>query len=208
MAEIIIWTTLAGLAMPLGGLLACMEKMQPRWLEEELRHAVIAFGGGILLAAISLVLVPQGILHLSPWTVASAMLLGGIAFLFLDEFLTRSKTPASQLVAMLSDFIPEAMALGAAFISMHSIGLLLALLIGLQNVPEGFNAYRELMKSGRFSSRRIILAFTALAAAGPIAGILGWFFLTDRPLLLHFIMLFAAGGILYLIFQEIAPQAR
>jgi len=33
----------------------------------------------------------------------------------LDVFLHKMNTPASQLAAMLSDFIPESIALGAAF---------------------------------------------------------------------------------------------
>ena len=52
---------------------------------------------------------------------------------------------AAQLVAMVSDFVPEAMAMGAMFASGEAAGPLLAVLRGLQNLPEGFNAYRELM---------------------------------------------------------------
>jgi len=206
--EIILWTSLAGLAMPFGALIARFEHIQPRWLEEELRHAVIAFGGGVLLCAVALVLVPEGVRGLSPFLVIVAMMSGGGVFLFLDEFLNRHKTPASQLVAMLSDFIPEAMALGATFAAERSIGLLLALLIASQNLPEGFNSYRELVAGGRISKAKIIIGFLLLAVAGPLAGIAGWLFLSSHPDALHFIMLFAAGGILYLMFQDIAPQAK
>ena len=208
LSEIIVFTALAGLAIPLGGLIACVERIRPNWLEEEFRHTLTAFGGGVLLSAVSLVLVPEGIRGLSwPW-VAIAMLAGGLAFLFLDESLSRRGTPAAQLVAMLSDFIPEALALGAAFASQHSIGLLLALLIGLQNLPEGFNAYRELTGGGRLSKRRTLCGFVLLAALGPLAGVSGRLFLAEHSVVLHLLMLFAAGGILYLIFQDIAPQAK
>ena len=206
--QILIATGLAGLAIPIGGLIASLEHIRPKWLEEEFRHTVTAFGGGVLLSAVSLVLVPEGIRGLSwPW-VAIAMLAGGFAFLFLDEALSRHGTPAAQLVAMLSDFIPESLALGAAFASDHSMGLLLALLIGLQNLPEGFNAYRELNASVRLSKRRILCGFVLLAAIGPLAGISGRIFLADHTVALHLLMLFAAGGILYLIFQDVAPQAK
>ncbi|OGT72641.1 MAG: hypothetical protein A2W76_02925 [Gammaproteobacteria bacterium RIFCSPLOWO2_12_47_11] len=36
----------------------------------------------------------------------------------------------------------------------------------------------------------------------------GWAFLSDHDVLLGAIMLFASGGILYLIFQDIAPQSH
>ena len=207
-SQIIITTALAGLAIPLGGLIACLEHIRPNWLEEEFRHTLTAFGGGVLFSAVSLVLVPEGIRGLSwPW-VAIAMLVGGFVFLLLDEALSRHGTPAAQLVAMLSDFIPEALALGAAFASQHPLGLLLALLIGLQNLPEGFNAFRELTSSARLSRCKILWGFLLLAVLGPLAGISGRLFLADHPSALHLMMLFAAGGILYLIFQDIAPQAK
>jgi ZIP family zinc transporter len=45
--KIILYTTCAGACIPLGGLLGYVEKIKPRWLENEFRHFVIAFGGGI-----------------------------------------------------------------------------------------------------------------------------------------------------------------
>ena len=49
---------------------------------------------------------------------------------------------------------------------------------------------------------------TAVIPLGPLVGIVGWEICGDHPGLLGGAMLFAAGGILYLLFQDIAPQAR
>ena len=49
---------------------------------------------------------------------------------------------------------------------------------------------------------------TVLVVLGPIAGLVGYWFLADHQSLLGAIMLFASGGILYLIFQDIAPQSK
>jgi len=46
--------------MPVGGLIASLEHIRPRWLENELRHFIIALGGGLLLGAVFQVLLPQG----------------------------------------------------------------------------------------------------------------------------------------------------
>ena len=46
------------------------------------------------------------------------------------------------------DFLPEAIALGATFGGGHAGGTLLAILIAMQNLPEGFNAFREMMSEG------------------------------------------------------------
>ncbi|MEZ6234473.1 MAG: hypothetical protein R3B68_09820 [Phycisphaerales bacterium] len=204
----LLLTTIAGLAMPAGALLAQLERVRPRWLEQELRHSIIAFGGGVLLAAVALVLVPEGIGTMAwPWA-AGLFLAGGVLFMLLDRALAATKGSVSQLVAMLADFVPEAVALGAAFASGESAGVLLALLITLQNVPEGFNAYRELRVSTRMGGRRIVLAFAALAALGPASGLAGYFLLAGSPTIVGGIMLVAASGILYLTFGDIAPQAK
>lgn len=75
----------------------------------------MAFGAGALLSAVALVLVPEGIENLSPLSAAICFILGGYGFMLLDILLYKMNTPASQLAAMLADFVPESIALGAAF---------------------------------------------------------------------------------------------
>jgi ZIP family zinc transporter len=133
---------------------------------------------------------------------------GAILFMVLDIRLAAKNTPFSQLTAMLSDFVPEALALGATFTASKKAGMVLAGIIALQNVPEGFNAYRELIVSSEYGRTKIIGAFTLMALLGPIAGTTGYFLLSDNPMIVSGIMLFAAGGILYIIFQDIAPQSK
>jgi len=109
---------------------------------------------------------------------------------------------------MLADFLPEAMALGAVFASGSPTASLLAVLIALQNLPESFNAYREIAATTRTSSATILSTFSAIALLGPAAALIGFFFLADMQFVVSGVMLFASGGILYLVFQDIAPQAR
>ncbi|KXI28321.1 ZIP family metal transporter [Paraglaciecola hydrolytica] len=205
---VIISTSLAGLAMPLGGLLARLEHFQSAWLEDEFRHGVMAFGAGALLSAVGLVLVPESIAHVNLWQASLYFLAGSLAFMALDIVLKKTNTPASQLAAMLADFIPESIALGAAIAIGSASSYLLAGLIALQNIPEGFNAYRELRDSPHFSTRKILFIFLGLAMLGPIAGVSGYLWLTDYHHTIAAIMLFASGGILYSIFQDIAPQVK
>ncbi|MHC2067176.1 ZIP family metal transporter [Bremerella sp. T1] len=201
-------TLMAGLSMPIGALLARLEHIHPDWLEKEFRHAVMAFGGGALFSAVALVLVPEGIKELPAHYSVFWFVLGGLIFCGLDVLLARYHSPTTQLVAMLSDFIPEAMALGAAFAVEGNTGLLLALLIALQNLPEGFNAYREMNEGPGISGFRIVMVFGLLALLGPVAGLGGFFFLAKFPAVVAAIKLVAGGGILFLVFQDIAPQAR
>lgn len=201
-------TLMAGMAMPLGGWLAKIECIPIDWLENELRHGIIAFGGGALLAAVALVLVPDALPDLSMAAALAGFIAGGLAFMGLDLALARRGTSASQLAAMLADFVPEALALGAAFAQGGTGGVLLAGLMALQNLPEGFNAYHELRDNTPYSRRRLLGMFFLMAWLGPLAGMSGFLWLADFPTVVAAIMLFAAGGILYSIFQDLAPQAR
>lgn len=212
MSELVLIALLtagAGACVPLGGAVASIEHIQPAWLENELRHFIVALGGGILLGAVAVVLVPEGIAGLagSRW-VGAIVIAGGIVFLLLERSLARRGRGSPQLLGTLLDYCPETLALGGMVASGSSAAPLLALLIGLQNLPEGFNTYRELAARGGAKPKRILGFMTALVALGPIAGITGFLALGTRPAVLAGIMLFASGGILYLIFQDIAPQAR
>lgn len=207
-ARVLLYTTLAGVAIPLGGLVGSIERIHPEWLKRELRHGVLAFGGGILLAAVGLVLVPEGIDHLSAPAALTSLLAGGLCLLVADRELTRRGTPASMLMATLLDYAPEAMALGALIAAEPSVGLLLALFIGLQNLPEGFNSYRELTGPGGLSAAKVLGVLAALVIVGPLFGLLGFWLLSDAPTATGATMMFASGGILYLTFQSIAPQAH
>lgn len=208
MAEALLLSLLAGLAMVAGGLVAAIEHIRPDWLEQEFRHTVIAFGGGALLAAVALVMVPDGVRNLSVSGASGAFLAGAGFFLIADWMMVRRGGSAAQLMAMLLDFVPEAIALGAAFALASPAGPLLAFLIGLQNLPEGFNAYRELIARGSLSRRRVLATFALLSLLGPAAAWVGIVALADRPVLLAVLMMFCGGGILYLTFQDIAPQAK
>ena len=208
MTEALLLSLLAGLGMVVGGLVAALEHIRPDWLEREFRHTVIAFGGGALLAAVALVMVPDGVRNLSVTGTSVAFLAGAGFFLLADWMVARRGGSAAQLMAMLLDFVPEAIALGAAFALASPAGPLLAFLIGLQNLPEGFNAYREMTVRGSLTRGRVLASFGLLSLLGPAAAWVGIVALAHRPVLLARLMMFCGGGILYLTFQDIAPQAK
>ena len=196
----------AGLSMAVGALIAVKQHIARDWLRQEVRHTVIAFGGGALLAAVALVLVPEGAKHHTPFSATLMFVGGGVVFMPIDRALAAKGGAMSQLLAMLLDFVPEAIALGAALAVGGGQAFLLAFLIGMQNLPEGFNAYREIRDSGGLAPGKTILAFAGLSLLGPVSAWLGFAVLVNMPVILGGIMLFASGGILYLIFQDIAPQ--
>lgn len=205
---IMIAAWLAGLAAFAGGMIAWVCRGSSTEVRRELTHGIIAIGGGILIAAVVFALLPKAIETLPPFTLGVTFCAGGLLFSLLDTALSRSGGSKAQLLAMLLDFLPEALALGAVFSQDHRLGVLLAAFIGSQNLPEGFNSFREITAAGKISSHSALLALLAVSLLGPLAASVGYYFLQDQEILTSHIMTFAAGGIMYLIFQDIAPQSK
>jgi ZIP family zinc transporter len=203
----ILLAGLAGAAMPLGGALAWWEHIRNPLLRDQVLHGVAAFGGGALASAVALVLVPEAAEVLPPVLAVALFAAGGIVFFVADGLLQRSGGSGALLLAMLLDFLPEAMALGAMLVTDAATARLLALMIFLQNLPEGFAAFRE-MRRANSPGWHLLLAFAGLAVLGPLCALAGLFWLSEAREVLGGIMIFAAGGILYLLFQDIAPKAH
>jgi ZIP family zinc transporter len=132
----------------------------------------------LLLAAIAFALVPHGSTQLTLVEMIIIFLLGTVVFMAIDMLIAHN----------------------------HGLGLVLAVFIGLQNLPEGFNSYLELNK--RISKSKTLTLLSVLALVDVLAAIAGEFFLSEMPRVIAFIMIFASGGILYLVFQDIAPLSK
>jgi len=207
MPIIMITSWLAGLAAFVGGAMACFEGRTDTETKREITHGMIAFGGGILVAAVAFALLPLGLAALTPTILVVTFCAGGLFFCILDIYLSKQGGTKAQFIAMLSDFLPEALALGAAFGTNHRLGVLLAGFIGAQNLPEGFNSFREITRAG-IKPRIALMTLLGASLLGPLAAYIGYLFLQDQTKLTAAIMTFTSGGILYLIFQDIAPQAK
>ncbi len=204
---IITASWLAGLAAFIGGTLAHFEGSAETETKREIIHGVVAFGGGILLAAVAFSLAPEGIAMLSPITLCTTFLAGGLLFCFIDALINRKQGSKAQFLAMLLDFVPESIALGALFSQSKKAGMLLVLFIAAQNLPEGFNTHRENITAG-MKSKTSLLSLLGVSLLGPISACSGYFFLGNYKIVTAGMMSFASGGILYLIFQDIAPQSK
>lgn len=207
MPTILLSTWLAGLLAYLGGLLACQIPDKQSITSRLVIRGTMAFGGGLLVAAIAFALTPVGLEVLRPGPLVVLFCAGGLTFCLLDISLARQGGSRAQFLAMMMDFVPEAISLGAVFGQKPQLGMLLALFIGAQNLPEGFNAFRELTAMGK-TARSALGALLLASLAGPVSGALGYYLLAGRPRIMAAIMTFASGGILYLIFQDIAPTSK
>jgi len=206
--DVIVLTFLAGLAAFCGSILGWVEAIKKDWLTCESRHAIMAFGGGALFAAVALVLVPKGMAGVPLYFSATAFLGGAVFFLFIDACFRARKSPLSQFMAMMLDFVPESLVLGAVITSNYNEAVFLAALIAAQNMPEGFNAYREMTGGKQTMTRAKALTLMAAASlSGILWGVAGYMIFSPDDLLLKLLMMFCAGGIFALVFRDIAPEA-
>ncbi|PXX99268.1 ZIP family metal transporter [Halomonas sp. LBP4] len=198
---------MAGLSIPAGALVSSNVVLRNACLRMKLDSFVSYFGGGALLAAIALVLMPRGIEHTSVLSVVLAFGTGGLVFWQFSAWAKRTQNSASQFMGMLLDFFPEAILLGVLAASGSNMVYLLAGLIALQNMPEGFSAYHE-MRENMSSRSCLLMIFLAVSMVGPLAAWLGFVWFSSSEFMLAMILLFCSGGILYLIFEDIAPRAH
>ncbi len=205
--SIAIYCWAAGLTILVGAVAARFLPSSRREIVREAIHTAIAFGGGVLVAAVAFALVPMGLETLPLWLAIPLFLAGSLLFMWIDARLSCCGSSRAQFMAMLLDFLPEAVSMGAVFPHNPKLGVLLAIFIGAQNLPEGFNAYRELV-AGDAHPRRVLAMMFALTFLGPAAGLLGYFVLQSARGVVGALMLLAGGGILYLVFQDIAPLVR
>lgn len=207
--DLILYSWVAGFTVFLGGLLANIfeQHVNDGIIKEYVIHAFLAFGSGILLSAVALVLIPKGMEQVNLAPLLMAFVLGLFVFSKLDMYLEAKGGQLGALMAMLMDFIPEAIALGALFAVEPQVAVLLAVFIGMQNLPEAFNAYRELALSG-LKGAWILVIFFLLSFVGVISAIVGQLFLSGQPDLTAMLMLFASAGILYLLFNDLAPAIK
>ena len=195
----------AGAMIPLGALFAARET-DGRARSPAMRHGITAFAGGALISAVALVLVPEGSDRLPIWGALLCFAVGGVLFAWLDATLAKAGGSRGQMVAMVSDFLPEAVAPGALLASGSSGAMVVAAIIALQNLPEGYNAYLEAAPADPAAQRRTLISYVGLALLGPVAAFLGFTVLAEAEIALGAMMMIAAGGILYLVFEDVAPK--
>lgn len=209
MTELILFAGFAGITVFIGGILANFfnHHVKESPVKHEITHTLMSFGAGVMLSALALVLIPTGMEELELIPMVLSFLSGAIIFMLIDQYLAKKGGKTATLLAMMMDFIPESIALGAVFAIKPNMAVLLAVFIGLQNLPEAFNSFRDLVQSG-FTTKKTLIIFFFLSFFGIIGALIGRLLLSDYPDLTAHLMTFASGGILYLLIQDIIPESK
>jgi ZIP family zinc transporter len=112
------------------------------------------------------------------------------------------------ILAMVIHNIPEGLAVGVSFgQEQASAGILLAIGIGLQNIPEGLAIAFPLVREG-YGKWKAVSYATLTGLVEPATALVGVILVTAIKTTLPLGLSFAAGAMLYVVFQEMIPESR
>ena len=113
------------------------------------------------------------------------------------------------ILSMTLHNIPEGMAIGVAFGYGGDVtaACLLALGIGLQNLPEGTAIALPLRAQG-YSRKKAFFVGQLSGVVEPISGFLGALLVMQIRPLMPFLLSFAAGAMIYVVFAELIPESQ
>ncbi len=212
---------LAGGALLLGSLIAWFVAVPAG-----LVAAVMAFGSGVLISALSFELVEEAVAQGGLAPTAWGFLAGSVVYVALNVLLARhgarhrkrsgdrqpseAEQPGSGLaivVGSLIDGIPESIAIGVSLLHGGRVSVATVVAIFLSNLPEGLSSSAGMKAAGR-SARYVFGVWTAVALVSGLAALLGYavFSHMDATIVAATTAV-AAGGILAMLADTMIPEA-
>ncbi|MBN2299941.1 MAG: ZIP family metal transporter [Acholeplasmataceae bacterium] len=207
-------------------------------IERNIFNLVLGFASGVMIAASFWSLLAPAIemaveLGFIAWlVVAIGFACGGIFLYLADKTVphmhlgfnhdkeglpTRLKRTVLLVFAITLHNIPEGLAVGVAFGAVHYVtgdvtgatmaAIGLAIGIGIQNFPEGAAVSIPLRQEGMSRTKAFLLG-QASGLVEPIAGVLGAILVLHVRPILPYALAFAAGAMIYVVVEELIPEAQ
>ena len=167
-----------------------------------------AFGAGILISAAIFEMVIEAEKSIGLIQTLLFFIFGAIIFTITDVIAVKKGGGADILIGIGLDTIPESLAIGASIAAGPAFAI--ALLIGIQNIPEGIAAYKE-MRTGKTAftnSKKALYAIGIVSIMPVILGLVGLFFLQGLHYIIGLILALSAGGIFYMLYYDMIPKAH
>lgn len=206
-------------------------------INQTVLNSMLGFASGIMIAASFWSLLNPAIemaraMGVAPIVPAVSGFVGGGLFLFLVDRLlphlhagldaskaegikTSWQRSVLLVMAITLHNIPEGLAVGVAFGALGLSGspatfgsaMALAIGIGIQNFPEGAAVSIPLRREG-MRRRKCFMIGQASGVVEPIAGVLGAFLVVAMQPILPYALAFAAGAMIYVVVEELIPEAQ
>lgn len=206
-------------------------------VKRKVLDSMLGFAAGVMIAASFWSLLAPAITMAEesgviPWVPALVgFLMGGLSLRVIDRFLPHLHLglPMDQaegiktswhrsvllVLAITLHNIPEGLAVGVAFGALyHNLpgaslagAIALALGIGIQNFPEGAAVSIPLRREG-LSIGRSFLYGQLSGLVEPVAGVLGALAVVAMKPILPYALSFAAGAMIFVVVEELIPEAQ
>jgi ZIP family zinc transporter len=222
-AQVALWGVLAASGLLIGALVASFGRLSHRVIA-----GVMGFGGGVLIAVLSIDLMDSAFREGGPVAATIGFLVGGITFCTINWRLARHgarhRNRCGECVAQTSeaehkgsglaiaagavlDGVPESLVIGLSLLGGGKIAPGLIVGFFLANVPQGLSSATGMKRAGR-SSRYIFTLWTGILLISGMAAAAGYLLLGNSvPALPATIIAFAAGGVLAMLAESMIPEA-
>ncbi len=209
MGEAAFWGLIGGLALVLGALIALLPS---RPIPSRAIGFVMAFGGGVLISAVSFDLTEEAIDIGGGLSAALGLGAGALTYFAGDRLVDRGGSgdgdddPKGIVLGALLDGVPESAAIGLTLLSGGGVSVSFIAAVFISNLPESIAASAEL--EGQHSRRWIIGLWLGIALVSALAAGLGYQLLGDASDdVVAFVKAFAGGAILCMLADTMVPGA-
>lgn len=220
-----LWGLLAGSALLLGAGLGYTLRIPAHVVA-----AVMAFGAGVLLSAVSFELMAAAYERAGLAPVAAGTLAGAAAYTAGNAWLARrgarhrkrsghhpARTQPSEnelrgsglalALGALLDGVPESAAIGVSLLEGGVVSLVTVVAVFISNVPEGLSSAAGMRRAGR-GKAYVFGVWAAVAAASPLSAVLGYTVVGRfSPVVMAAVTAVAAGAIITMIADTMIPEA-
>lgn len=221
MLTALLWGAASASSLLLGALLGVVRS----W-PERLVGAVLAFGGGALVASISFELAEEAFDRSGPLPLALGLGLGAVVYFVADRAVsggfsglhrhhaagapTRRRAAGGTALAMgaFLDGIPEQAVLGMGVAETGRVGAALLVAIWVSNLPESIGSAADMRAAGR-TRGQVLLLWLGVAVVCSLATVVGYL-VTDLvgQSGQGAVNGFAAGALLVMLVDTLVPEAR
>lgn len=218
-----LWGLLSGSALVIGALAGWFLPLPRR-----LVAAIMAFGAGVLISALSFELMDEAWQQGGFPPVAAGFLGGAAVYTFCNKLLgfwgarhrkrsckkerdkdkkVNSTNGGALALGALLDGIPESIVIGVSLLRGGAVGWVAVVAVFLSNLPEGLSSAAGMKVEGK----KAAFVFSLWAAIAVSAGIASWLgyvaFAGVNPAAVAAVQAIAAGAILAMIIDTMVPEA-
>jgi zinc and cadmium transporter len=183
----------------------------------QLVNWLVSYAVGTLLGASLLHLVPEALEHLPP-TNALASLLGGILTFFLleklviwrhcheqDDCAVHSRAASLVIIGDAFHTFVDGAIIGAAVLTSVPLGISTAIATASHEIPQELGDFAILLNAGHSRGKAMLLNLMS-GLAGILGTVLVYFSVSRVPVLLPYVLAFAAGSFLYVAMSDLIPD--